>query len=49
MTEQADHWEEDFRDRRWVSPKEAAALLRPKALGDMVARLGKQLKKEGKA
>ncbi len=44
VTEQAEHWDEDFRDRRWVSPKKAASLLRPKALGEMVAQLGKQLK-----
>jgi len=47
VTEQADCWDEDFRDRRWLSPKKAAALLRPKALGDMVTRLSKQLTAEG--
>lgn len=48
VTDQADDWEENFRDRRWVSPKKAASLLRPKALGDMVSRLDKQLKKQDK-
>ena len=49
VDELAEEWEESFRDRRWVSPKDAAALLRPRALGAMVLRLGKRLKKKGKA
>lgn len=45
VTDVADHWDEDFRERRWVSPKKAAALLQPKALGDLVTALGKRLKR----
>ena len=39
-----EHWEESHRDRKWVSPKAAAKLLKEPELRAMVERLGQSLK-----
>ena len=38
-----EHWEESHRDRKWMSPKAAANVLRETDLQTMVRRLGQSL------
>jgi phosphohistidine phosphatase len=45
VEELADEWEESFREREWLRPKAAAKLLQPEALGKLVRKLGRRLKK----
>jgi phosphohistidine phosphatase len=43
----ADEWEESYREREWLAPKAAAKRLQPVAVGKLVRKLGKRLKKGG--